>query len=182
MEFLKSINSLFLGILKRLYYLIPALFTDPFDFLERWFKMIYEPPQWLFWLLLILGFALATILAYHEVRMQKVRLERQLDERQKRKDIRITLGQFLAEGHQITGKCFEKNTEAPVEEADRWTTKVFNYLDTNLGNDYAQRFQSYEGLPIRVTTLSGTQARIEAFIGSRLARLNQFLAELTQLN
>ncbi len=144
--------------------------------------MTYEPPQWLFWLLLAFGLAVAIILAYHEVRMQKVRLERQLDERQKRKDLRTTLGQFLAEGQQIKGKCFEKNTEAPVEEADRWNEKVFNYLDANLGSDYAQRLQSHEGLPSGFTTLSGMQARVEAFISSRLARLNQFLAELTQPN
>lgn len=36
--------------------------------------MIYEPPQWLFGLLLSLGLAIAIILAYHEVRMKTVLL------------------------------------------------------------------------------------------------------------
>lgn len=102
--------------------------------------------------------------------------------KQEQKAIRENLGVFIAEGQQIKGKCYEKNTEAPIEEADRWNEKVFNYLNANLGNDYAQRFQSHEGLPSGITTLSGMQARVEAFIGSRLARLNQFLAELTQPN
>lgn len=88
MVFIKSIGLLLLGVLKRLYYLIPSLFSDPFDVLERWFKVIYEPPQWLFWVLLSVGLAIAIILAYHEVRMQKVNLERQLDDKAKKKEIR----------------------------------------------------------------------------------------------
>ena len=69
MEFFKSIGLLSLGILKRLYYLIPSLFSDPFDVLERWFNVIYEPPQWMFWVLLVAGLCIAIILAYHELRM-----------------------------------------------------------------------------------------------------------------
>jgi hypothetical protein len=78
MEFLKSIGTLSWGVIKRLYYLLPSLLSDPFDILERWCKVIYEPPQWLFGLLLFLGATVAVILAYHEVRMQKVGLEKQL--------------------------------------------------------------------------------------------------------
>lgn len=99
-----------------------------------------------------------------------------------RKAIREKLAVFIEEGRQIKGKCFDKNTEAPEDETNQWNEKVFNYLDANLGNDYAQRFQSHEGLPAGFTTLSGIQERIESYIGSRLARLNQFLAELTRLN
>ena len=70
MGLLKSLAQLLLGILKRLYWLIPSLFTAPFDFIERWFNVIYEPPQVLFWLLLFLGLAIATMLTYHELRVQ----------------------------------------------------------------------------------------------------------------
>ena len=102
--------------------------------------------------------------------------------KKEQRDMRRTLGEFLTEGTQIKSKCFEKNTEAPVEEAEQWNEKVFNYLVAKLGDDYAQRFQSHEGLPPGFTTLNGMQAKVESFIGSRLARLNQFLAELTQPN
>ncbi len=175
MEFLKSFLFLLLGIVKRLYWLAPALFTDPFDFLKKWFKVSYEPPPFLFWILLSLGLGIATALTYHELRMQKVHLE-------KHRKTRQDLGGFLSEGMQIKNKCYDKDTEAPVEEADQWSEKIFRYLDATLGNDYAQRFKSHEGLPVGITTLSGKQARVGAYISSRLARLNQFLAELTQPN
>ena len=73
MAFLKSIGALFWGILKRLWLLIPSLFTDPFDFMERWFKVTYQPPPFLFWLLLAFGILLAVALTYHELRMKTTR-------------------------------------------------------------------------------------------------------------
>jgi hypothetical protein len=69
-----------------------------------------------------------------------------------------------------------------VKEAELWAEKTYKYLEANLGRDYAERFQSHEGLPIGVTTLSGMQATVESFLKTRLARLNQFLTELAQPN
>ena len=102
--------------------------------------------------------------------------------KQVRQIIRTTLVNFLQEGQNIKSKCFEKNSEAPVEEANLWGEKVYNYLEANLGTAYAERFQSHEGLPIGITTLSGVQANVESYVKSRLARFNQFLAELLQPN
>ena len=91
---------------------------------------------------------------------------------------RDTLVNLLEEGRTILTKCFEKNSEAPEEETNLWGNKVYNYLEANLGKDYAVRFESHEGLPIGLTTLSGMHARAEGFIKTRLARLNEFLSEL----
>lgn len=77
MELLESFWALVRGIIRRLYWLVPALFTDPFDFLERWFNVTYPAPAWLFWVLLSVGFAIAIALTYHELRTQHVRLQKQ---------------------------------------------------------------------------------------------------------
>ncbi len=53
--------------------------------------------------------------------------------KRERRIIRTTLAEFLEEGQNIKSKCFEKNSEAPVEEAELWAEKVINYLETNLG-------------------------------------------------
>lgn len=73
MEFLKSVWFLFWGIVKRLWLLIPSLFTDPFDFMERWLNRTYQSPPFLFWLLLSLGIFVAVALTYHELRMKTTR-------------------------------------------------------------------------------------------------------------
>jgi hypothetical protein len=40
-----------------------------------------EPPEWVFWVLLSMGLLIAILLAYHEVRMQSVRLEIELSKK-----------------------------------------------------------------------------------------------------
>ena len=82
MQFSKSLGLLLLGVLKRLWWLAPSLFTDPFDFMERWFKVMYQPPPFLFWLLLSLGLGMAIALTYHDLRMQKDTIERKLKEKE----------------------------------------------------------------------------------------------------
>lgn len=47
--------------------LIPAFFTDPFDFAERWFGMTYTVPPYLFWVLLIISLVVASFLTYREL-------------------------------------------------------------------------------------------------------------------
>ncbi len=98
--------------------------------------------------------------------------------KQVRQRIRATLTNLSEEGRNILRKCFEKNSEAPEDETNLWATKVYNYLEANLGRDYAMRFESHEGLPIGLTTLSGMHSTVESYIKTRLARLNEFLSEL----
>ena len=47
--------------------LIPAFLTDPFDFIERQTTMTYDPPLWIFWLLLSLGILLVGYLTYRDL-------------------------------------------------------------------------------------------------------------------
>jgi hypothetical protein len=102
--------------------------------------------------------------------------------KKRQKEIRDTISQLFIEGNELKNRCFEKNTKAPVEETEQWNEKAVKYLEANLGRDYAERFQSHEGLPVGVTTLSGMQANVESFIKTRLARLNEFLSELNRFN
>lgn len=69
MEILKSFCDLCVGILKRIYWLLPTLITDPFDVLER-LGVYMNVPQWASWLLFYLGLAVAITLTYHELRQK----------------------------------------------------------------------------------------------------------------
>jgi hypothetical protein len=82
-EYLKSLGLLVVGIFKRVYTLLPAFLSDPYDILERWFGLTIEAPNWLSWLLLSLGLLVSASLAYHEVRMRSVGLELDLARKDK---------------------------------------------------------------------------------------------------
>jgi len=64
------------GTIKRIYWLLPSLLTDPFDFAERWLKVNYTAPSYMFWILLFIGYLIASVLTYHELREQKRKLEK----------------------------------------------------------------------------------------------------------
>jgi len=70
MEYLRSLGYLFRGVLKRIYWLIPALATDPFDVLDRLGVHMNIPPV-VSWILVGIGFAIAILLTYHEQRIEK---------------------------------------------------------------------------------------------------------------
>ena len=69
MEFLNSLGRFLLGILARIYWLIPSLLSDPFDIAERWFGVNYIAPPNMFWILLLVGFFIASFLTYfHDIK------------------------------------------------------------------------------------------------------------------
>lgn len=72
MELLKSIRFFLWGIIKRVYWILPTLILDPFDLLERLFNVNYQVPQWSIWSLFSLGWFIAMVLTFHELRMNKI--------------------------------------------------------------------------------------------------------------
>lgn len=68
MSFLKSVGYLLWGIIKRLYYVVPALLLDPLDLADRLFEIQYAPPKPLMWSLFGIGLFIAVALTYHELR------------------------------------------------------------------------------------------------------------------
>ncbi|MCK9526115.1 MAG: hypothetical protein M0R49_09350 [Limnochordia bacterium] len=75
MELAKSGYYLFTGVIKRLYWLAPTLLADPFDIAERWFGVMYEAPWWLVWVLVGIGIFIATLITYHDLRLENIKLE-----------------------------------------------------------------------------------------------------------
>ena len=128
MGIFESTGLLFLGILKRLYWLIPSLLSDPFDISERWLKVTYEAPQWAFWLLLSIGLSIAIILTCHELRVKVVKLEKQLDDRDKKKAERGTLAVFLNEGQSLKRQCENEKEPPPKVKTTEWAEKIENWL------------------------------------------------------
>jgi hypothetical protein len=76
-EHLRSLGHLCWGVLKRIYWLAPALATDPFDVLERLGAHMNVPPV-VTWTLVGLGFLIAVLLTYHEERVKAITATQEL--------------------------------------------------------------------------------------------------------
>ena len=96
-----------------------------------------------------------------------------------RQAIRIALGEFLEEGRALDEKCHNQKEPAPEEEANDWSDRAEAIFGENLDDSYVARFRNHEGLPSGYTTLTSAPHRnLSSGIRTRLARLEQFLAEL----
>ena len=105
MEMLKSGFLLLGGTLKRVWWYLPPLLLDPFDLLERLWGWVYPVPQWIAWALFGFGWFIAVMVTYHEMRIAKVRLEKKLEDSEKRKMQRAGLSTFLDEGLTLQPQC-----------------------------------------------------------------------------
>ena len=99
----------------------------------------------------------------------------QLNVREKRRNIRETLGRFLAEGHELLGRCGDEQQQPPTEDADSWAAKTEEFLAANLGESFIARFRSGAGLPMTATSIASIPHRqLWAGIWVRIARLEEF--------
>lgn len=179
MDFIKSTGLLFLGIIKRLYYLIPSLFSDPFDIAERWFEKKFEPPVWIFWFLLILGFTIAVILTYHELHSQKINLEKKLNNKAKTKNERVKLGEFLEQGQLLKHRCGNEREPPPNDDANEWAIEVEHWLETEFDSSYVSRFRNNADVPMTANSISSiTHRNLWAGIHTRCYQLGKFIEQL----
>jgi len=74
MEYWRSAWSFFCGVCKRAVWFVPPLVLDPFDIAGRVFNVDWIVPQWVALSLFILGWIIAIILTYHELRVQNISL------------------------------------------------------------------------------------------------------------
>jgi hypothetical protein len=99
MEYFRSLGYLCWGVLKRIYWLAPALATDPFDVLEKLGVHMNVPPI-ISWTLVGLGFLIAVLLTYHEQRMQATIATQERDNL-KKTVIRPPRGKLDARDHAV---------------------------------------------------------------------------------
>jgi len=98
----------------------------------------------------------------------------------RRQATRIALGEFLEEGRELDVKCHNMEEPPPLDEADDWDNRVEAFLREELDQSYVARYPNHEGLPTSFTSLRGEHRNLSGAIGTRLARLEQFLGELAR--
>jgi hypothetical protein len=168
------------GVLKRLYWLAPTLFLDPFDIAERYFGIMYSPPYWLMWVLMTVGFLIAGGLTYHELRGEKIKQDAKLDLRERNRKLREVLGIYLNEGQVLLRQCLNQKMAPPRDKANDWVKKVEQTLETELNGSYVSRFRSEAGLTqIAIDIQSVYHRDLYGWIHIRLSRLTQMITELS---
>jgi hypothetical protein len=153
-----STRQLAWGVVKRLYWILPSFLTDPFDIAERWLKVTWEPPQFLFWLLLGIGLSVAVVLTYYDLQRQYslavktiekedwetrrswLRKQRQPDLANIR-DLLVQMGQRLRE---LVQAEIAKNT--PIDEMHLDTIHQYLYKEKGLSRKNATFQQHIEYL------------------------------------
>jgi len=72
-ESLPPLKKYIWGIVKRFYWLLPSLLSDPFDIPERWFNIVYTTPSYLVWVLIGIGLFIASFLTYRELYVESAK-------------------------------------------------------------------------------------------------------------
>ena len=136
--------------------------------------------SWIWWAVIGGGiFFLSGFAIIYGQHKDNIRLQEHSHDKATRREIREILGEFIKGGEQIKRRCYNEKQKAPEEESLNWARGVAKYLTARLGSDYEASFYNSDGLPLGVSTIqSAEHRRIESFIRCRIARLQQFLAEL----
>jgi len=104
-------------------------------------------------------------------------MEHRFDSR--RQATRVALGEFLEEGRKLAVQSSDELEPPPNDEAVDWANRVEAFFREDLDESYVARFRNHAGLPMGGTTLTSAPHRnLWSGIHTRLARLEQFLAEL----
>ena len=94
---------------------------------------------------------------------------------------RVALGEFLEEGRGLKVRCANEQEQRPEKETDEWAGRVEEFLLQELDESYIARFRNSAGLPMSANSIRSIPHRnLWGGINSRLARLEQFLAELAR--
>ena len=77
-EWLRSIRLFIWGVAKRWWVIVVGLLLGIVDVVEFWSEGEVNIPDWIAWLAGVLGFLVASLMTFHEMRLQAVRTEADL--------------------------------------------------------------------------------------------------------
>jgi hypothetical protein len=130
-------------------------------------------------LLLVAAIFLGMAAAGSTIYGQVVTVRKQAAETAQRAQISQRLGEFIGQGEGLLSALRDPAKPAPTVEANRWAHEVEDYLQTDLGPGYVQRFRSSAGMIHgQPTEISGERVGYWNGVYERSTRLQQFSAEI----
>ena len=113
------------GIFRRLYWLLPLLLLDPFDLAERLTGVNYDVPQWVAWCLAGVGFFMAALLTYHDLRTKQPKSS-QGEMPNELRPLNIDTGEFAAIRRRVYQDYFRRHHRSPTEQhLEDETTRIY---------------------------------------------------------
>jgi hypothetical protein len=131
-----------------------------------------------FLIAVIISLLVAFFLAWRKERLTVERLKN----RGSKREVAEKLAEFLTDGEHWQRVCENPKLEIfPGDQISLWSNKLDNYLTSKLGNAYAVRVKSANGiLPLVAELAPGVQQDVWWEIHVRCVRLNQFIEELSR--
>jgi hypothetical protein len=68
-------------------------------------------------------------------------------EKDRQRQIREQLGQFIAEGIGLMSDCADNSKAPRLAETEDWYSRVIKFLEERLGHSYVVRLQNQSGVP-----------------------------------
>ncbi|MFC2022389.1 hypothetical protein ACFLTR_04195 [Chloroflexota bacterium] len=122
---------------------------------------------------------LAPYWIYKDVNEKYDELKGQLGDKDKKRETREKLGEFMVEGQELKAKCGNEKEPPPNDEADEWADKVEHYLADELDDSFISRFRNSAGVPMAANSISSIPHRnLWSGIRIRLYQLEKFIEQL----
>ena len=173
-----SVYSFLTTLTKNWFALMSGAMSIPFTYLGLF--QVPEKLKSLFIVLAISSLLTALYILWKKERMFVIDLELKLENREKLKNIRIRLADFLNEGLGLMQLCADESNPPPNEDANAWSDRVEEYLGRELDKSYIARYRDGSGLPTGINAIYSTPHRnLWGGIRVRSARLQEFISELT---
>jgi hypothetical protein len=100
----------------------------------------------------------------------------QLDQRQRRTEIRTALGNYLLEGRPLLVRCADESQPPPNQATDAWAQRAEMYMHENMDDSFIAHFRDGAGLPMTANSIASIPHRqLWADIWVRIARLQEFI-------
>ncbi|MDQ6867544.1 MAG: hypothetical protein M3178_03760 [Pseudomonadota bacterium] len=113
-------------------------------------------------------------------RVARIDAEAKVDKRETRKNIRVTLGKFLAGGRSLMAQCMKEDIPPPISDGDQWNDNTEGYLANTLDTSYVERFHTSAGIMLTLLGPSAaTHKQVWQALFTRCYRLQEFIMELS---
>lgn len=111
----------------------------------------------------------------------RIKAEEIVNNREKRKNIRIALARYLPEGGRLIELCKNETQPTPDNEIEVWAANIITILENDLDESYVKRFLDGSGMVhyVKIGQRSETHIHREGKVRTGLARLNEFIKELS---
>ena len=132
----------------------------------------------IYWAIAAFTVLAATFMAWRDEHVGRETVQKQLDDREKRRAIRLELANLMSEG-QVLVQSFGSLRGRPTEEqAQQWAERVEQYLRAALDESFVVRFRDQSSDDGLKRVGSPAESRRWTFLRLRVANLDKFIREL----